>query len=614
MGERAREQLKSLQKTKGVFEMKKSFKRTLALMLALATVFAVGFAASASEIDYGWWTFDDETGHLTVYADIPYCERPQEVEWFSYRYDIKSVTIVNGVTAVNKYAFHGCKNIEKIELPVTLEFIGPWAFSSCASLSDIELPGSLTSICKSAFSNCQSLSSLEIPARVNVIDDSAFSGCINLGSLEILSGHTVIRENVFRGCTELKTLRIPDGISINSNAFDKCENIETVYYTGSEESYKAMSVLSSQYNSLDTATVYYNQPATPYPVSISIGSMPEKTEYELGEELDLAGFELAVEMSDGTTQTLSDLSKMYIHDFHSSALGEARITVEHYGYKAYIPYTVVEDPNGKCGDNLKWVFDDESGVLTISGSGEMYDFKAYNSTPWYLSEAPWYEYRNDIKEVNFETRVNSIGDYAFYECNGITEINLPLSIQKISSKAFEGSGIDTIYYAGAAEDWSEISSTKSAFREMNLYFNGELHEHSYSEKTVMREATCRYNGIAKIACECGDYVNETIPALAHIPGEWETLDSGKTVKRRTECMRILEEKEEVTEETPDDEEITESEEMPEEEIQKPEAEENTGEESVEEESSVFEVIADAVEKIIDAIVSIFNKIAGLFAT
>lgn len=593
--------------------MKKLFKRTLALMLALATVFAVGFAASALEIDCGWWTFDEETGHLSVYADIPSYERPQEAEWFSYRSQIKSVTIANGVKNIGNQAFRSYTNMVIIKLPVTLENIGQYAFSSCISLSDIELPGSLTSIGRNAFSNCQSLSSLEIPARVNVIDDSAFSSCINLESLEILSSHTVIQESVFRGCSELKTLRIPDGISINSNAFDQCENIETVYYTGSEESYKAMSVLSSQYNSLSTATVYYNQPATPYPVSILVGSMPEKTEYEVGEELDLAGFELALEMSNGTTQTLDDLSKTYIHDFSSSSLGEGKIIVEYYGYKAYIPYTVVEDPNGSCGKNMEWVFDDESGVLTISGYGKMDNYKAYNSTPWYLSETPWYEYRNDIKEVVIEACVSSIGNYAFYECNGFTEICLPSSIQTISSNAFEGSGITTIYYEGTAEDWSKISSTKSAFREMNLYFNGELHEHSYSEKTVAREATCRYNGTAKIACECGDYVTETIPALAHIPGEWETLDSGKTVKRCTECLRILEEKEDVTEETPDDEEITDPEETPEEETQESETEENAGEESAEEESGIFEVIADVFEKIIDAIVSIFSKIAGLFA-
>lgn len=586
--------------------MKKLFKRTLALMLAFATVFTIGFAASASEIDYDWWTLDEETGHLTVYEDIPYCERPSESEWFDYRYDIKSVTIVNGVTAVNKYAFQGCKNIVSIELPITLEFIGPWAFSSCTSLTDIDLPRSLTYIGKNAFSNCQSLSSLEIPARVSVIVDGAFSGCKSIENLEILSNHTAIQDSAFYGCTELKTLRIPDGISINSNAFDKCENIEIVYYTGSEESYKVMSVLSSQYNSLDTATVYYNQPATPYPVSISIGSMPEKTEYEISEELNLTGFELAVEMSDGTTQTLSDWSEMYIHEFDSSYLGERKFTIEHYGYKVYVPYSVVEDPNGTCGKNVKWVFDDESGVLTISGYGEMYNYKASDY-------APWYQYRNDIKEVNIETRVNSIGDYAFYECGGITEIHMPLSIQAMSSKAFEDSGIKNIYYTGTAEEWSEISSTKSAFREMNLYFNGELHEHSYSEKTVVRDATCRYNGVVKCACECGDFVNETISALEHTPGEWETLDSGKAVKRCTECLRILEEKEEVTEETPDDEEITEPEEIPEEETQEPETEENAGEESTEEESGILEVIADVVEKIIDAIVSIFSKIAGLFA-
>ena len=37
---------------------------------------------------------------------------------------------------------------------------------------------------------------------------------------------------------------------------------------------------------------------------------------------------------------------------------------------------VFEVPSGSCGDNLIWVFDEETGTLTISGTGEM------TSPPW----------------------------------------------------------------------------------------------------------------------------------------------------------------------------------------------------------------------------------------
>lgn len=60
---------------------------------------------------------------------------------------------------------------------------------------------------------------------------------------------------------------------------------------------------------------------------------------------------------------------------------------------------------GVCGDDLTWVLDD-AGVLTISGSGEMEDYKSGSITPWY-------SYRNDITTVIIEEGVTSVGNHAF---------------------------------------------------------------------------------------------------------------------------------------------------------------------------------------------------------
>lgn len=38
--------------------------------------------------------------------------------------------------------------------------------------------------------------------------------------------------------------------------------------------------------------------------------------------------------------------------------------------------------SGSCGGNLTWTLDD-NGTLTVSGKGNMYNWKEYYNVPWY---------------------------------------------------------------------------------------------------------------------------------------------------------------------------------------------------------------------------------------
>jgi len=78
--------------------------------------------------------------------------------------------------------------------------------------------------------------------------------------------------------------------------------------------------------------------------------------------------------------------------------------------------------SGWCGDNLKWAFND--GVLTITGKGDMWN------------EQPWYLWREQITKVNFPSGLTSIGDDAFYNCTGLTELVIPASVTSVSYYAF----------------------------------------------------------------------------------------------------------------------------------------------------------------------------------
>ena len=89
---------------------------------------------------------------------------------------------------------------------------------------------------------------------------------------------------------------------------------------------------------------------------------------------------------------------------------------------------------GTCGDDLYWSYSDN--VLTISGTGDMYDFtmKTSNNLP---TEMPWRSYQTTISRVIIEDGVCGIGDYSFYNFPMLSEIVFPeTSLKRIGRSAF----------------------------------------------------------------------------------------------------------------------------------------------------------------------------------
>ena len=106
--------------------------------------------------------------------------------------------------------------------------------------------------------------------------------------------------------------------------------------------------------------------------------------------------------------------------------------------------TINQELTGDCGENIKWTFDESSGVLTISGNGQMYDGENISYTAWSYSK-----YASTIKEVIIEEGVTSVGSCAFGERNvvpndsndrkfpNLVKISLPSTLTKIKGYAFK---------------------------------------------------------------------------------------------------------------------------------------------------------------------------------
>ena len=87
------------------------------------------------------------------------------------------------------------------------------------------------------------------------------------------------------------------------------------------------------------------------------------------------------------------------------------------------------DTSGSCGEQVTWNLD-SSGVLTISGTGDMTDYGRGSS--------PWFSDRDSIVSVIVTDGVTSIGKYSFYGASNLTSAVIPASIQKIGISAFNG--------------------------------------------------------------------------------------------------------------------------------------------------------------------------------
>ena len=90
--------------------------------------------------------------------------------------------------------------------------------------------------------------------------------------------------------------------------------------------------------------------------------------------------------------------------------------------------------SGKCGKKVKWSLSN-TGVLTISGKGKMYDYNYNWGTDDGFSYAPWGGYA--VTQVIVKKGVTSIGEFAFSTCSSITSVSLPSTIKKIGYGAFQ---------------------------------------------------------------------------------------------------------------------------------------------------------------------------------
>lgn len=96
--------------------------------------------------------------------------RPEQYAHSGFR----TFEIAEEYCGIDACAFEYCENLEYIEIPSNIRYIGAVSFQYCSSLRDVNILDGCTEIGNAAFEYCTALTDINIPASVQKIGASAF--------------------------------------------------------------------------------------------------------------------------------------------------------------------------------------------------------------------------------------------------------------------------------------------------------------------------------------------------------------------------------------------------------------------------------------------------------
>ena len=89
-----------------------------------------------------------------------------------------------------------------------------------------------------------------------------------------------------------------------------------------------------------------------------------------------------------------------------------------------------------------------------------------------------YAFRNctGLTSITVPDSVTSIDNYAFYGCTGLTSITIPESVTSIGNYAFYNcSALTDVYYGGSEEEWNNvtIATNNTPIQNATIHFLAE---------------------------------------------------------------------------------------------------------------------------------------------
>ena len=416
------------------------------------------------------------TGSMIDYADeqkrpwVLYDENDMPTDYSMY---VKTLSMPEGMTTIGKNAFYFF-NITRLNIPSTVTTIGENGFDACSKLTEVTIPDNVTTIGANAFNGCKQLRSVSIGSGVSSIGSSAFGNCVSLMTMtiseqnstfdsrdncnavintstnELVSGcnGTVIPNTVtsiasfaMSYCKSLTTITIPESVTlINGYAFNQCVALQSI----TSESVTPPTLKSGVFSGVpDTIPLYV--PAR------GISAYQANSDWAYFKNILALPCDTTYRWEQNVTVLSTDLPYIW-NGQELNESGTTQITLQTAdGCDSIVTLTLTVVPSGSCGENLTWVFTAADSTLTITGTGEMYNYPedtqssdgggtTPNQEP--VTMAPWMEQELmfAIYHIQLPAGLTSIGSYAFYYLTNVDAVDIPSSVSRIGAHAFDQCG------------------------------------------------------------------------------------------------------------------------------------------------------------------------------
>ena len=350
---------------------------------------------------------------------------------------LKTVTITGG-TRIEDYAFYACRNLTEIKIPDNVTTFGSHAFYDCRSLTEIVIPDSVTSIGDHAFGECSSLTEIVIPDNVTSIGKSAFFGCVTLSKIyynaieceDFTADHIVFgRAGVNGSGIEVKiganVKKIPAYLFFPTWDDHFMNNISSIEFEK-----------NSECKSIGQGAFFLCSTLERVVMPDSVEIIGKKAFYDCSSLTEIVIPDNVISIEERAFAGCYSLTNIIFRE--NSQL----ISIGEFAFEHCINLTQIVVPNSVISIGTSaFHFCDNLKSITLPFVGETKDGIENTHIGFVFSG------RNHIEQGRFMpaslktviiTGGTSIGEYAFYDCAGLTEIILPDSVTIVGKYAFSG--------------------------------------------------------------------------------------------------------------------------------------------------------------------------------
>ena len=349
---------------------------------------------------------------------------------------LKEITLPENLTSLGYGAFEGCTALESIDLS-HVATVGNYCFSGCTALKDVTMPETAVGLYAGCFYNCTSLAQIELPEGITSVSSSSFAGC-PLSTVVIPEGVTAIYSSAFRGCTQLQTVSLPISLkTVDNYAFQNCTALETVYYPGAGEDLAGVSISSGNDPLLNarwemigvTAPDAMIRDTEDYTVTLDWEPVEGAESYEIWHSTSrYINYSLVGTTTD--TEFIHTEPVKASYNYYKVRAWDADSGTCSNWSELMEWFCLVQRPTDNvCGDDMTWAYDETTGLLMISGNGEMYDYLSKDENRNVISVSPWGEL--PFTGVVFEGNITGIGEGAFMNCMSLQQLELPDTVTSI---------------------------------------------------------------------------------------------------------------------------------------------------------------------------------------